>query len=168
MCTRWLCTRIRLQLQMHVYEYLFEAIQAAAMWLWCMLKFNKYIFFFLHCSSIWSSVSLNQTVHIHFSIRSLLIKGLSGTLLHLCLLHFFISFLFVTMFGPTYRGTVSWKDSSDGNPNQFVRSCMTDSLLAFRLKSEVGSGDWQGSWSHYAEIWDRIPALDAHSRPEAS
>ena len=103
-----------------------------------------------------------------FSACSLLIKSLSGTLLHLCLLHFFISFLSVTTFGSMYRGTVSWKDTSDGNPNQFVRSCLTDSLLALRLKSGVGSGDWQGSWRHYAEIWDRVPALDGRSRPEAS
>lgn len=86
-------------------------------------------------------VPLNQTVHIHFSARSILIKGLSGTLLHLCLLHFFILFRSMSTFGPMYRGTVLWKDSSDGNPNQFVRSCLTDSLLAVRLKSGVSSGD---------------------------
>lgn len=172
---RWLFAQRLLWLQMHVYEYQYEVIHTAAVCLCCTLAQSTItityllnVWFFNTAAKIWSSVPLNQTVHVQFSVHCLLIKGLSGTLLHLCLLHFFISFLSVTTFGSMYRGTVSWTDSSDANPNQFVRSCLTDSLLAVRLKSGVGSGDWQGSWSHYAEIWDHIPALDGRSRPEAS
>lgn len=61
---------------------------------------------------------LNQRVQVHFSICSLLIKALSGALLHLCLLHFFISFLSVTRFWLN----VQW-------------SCFTEGLIRRESKS---------------------------------
>lgn len=38
----------------------------------------------------------------------------------------------------------------------------------FHLKAWEGSGDWQGSRSHYGEFWDCVLALGSRSRPEAS
>lgn len=143
--------------------------------LWCMLKFNQIQYYFwLFC--FFYTLQLNWIIcpfksdNSHsffctFPIDQRPVWNFIASLL-IAFLHF-ISFPWQCLAQCT-EGLVSWKDSSDGNPNQFVRSCLTDSLLAVRLKSEVGSGDWQGSWSHYAEIWDRIPALDGHSRPEAS
>lgn len=116
-------------------------------WITCPFKSDSSLFFFC-------TFSIDQRPVWNF-IASLLIAFLR-----------FISF--VTTLGSMYRGTVSWKDSSDGNPNQFIRSCLTDLLLTVRLKTWGGSGDWQGSWNHYAEIWDRVLALGSHSRPEAS
>lgn len=71
-------------------------------------------------------------------VDSLLINSLSGTLLNLCLLPFFISSLSWQRSARRTEGPPLWKDSSDGSPNQFIRSCLSDSLLALPFKSLRG------------------------------
>lgn len=34
---------------------------------------------------------------------------------------------------------------------------ITGGSIKKKKEAGVGSGDWQGSWSHYAEIWDHVP-----------
>lgn len=153
------CTCMRLKLLMYVHELLVRVRQLQCIHIAysSSIRSHKMIFFFmLRLNWVICPFKSESTL---FSVPSLLIKGSSESSLHLCLLHFFISFHPMTAFGQMFRETVSWKQSSDGNQNQFVRLCLTDSLLAARLNSGMGSGDWQGSWSHYAEVWDHIPTL---------
>lgn len=79
-----------------------------------------------------------QLFFIFPPVDSLSIKSLSGTLLNLCLLPFFISSLSWQHLAHRTEGRPLWKDSSDGSPNQFIRSCLSDSLLALPFKSLRG------------------------------
>lgn len=134
----------------------------------CKVQSKTILFFFLTPQLNWIMCPFkSDSSHLFFCTFSIDQRPVWNFIASLLIA--FLRFIsFVTTLGSVYRGTVSWKDSSDGNPNQFIRSCLTESLLTARLKTWGGSGDWQGSWNHYAEIWDRILALGSHSRPEAS